>query len=190
MSSVIISKADGECKRVDRISDGRCRGNIDPEVGSPADDLKEAVEIGSFCQVAVGVELVCLANVLSDVGGRENRDGDEAEGGIGFKRAQKVERTAFRQVEIEKDETGTRRRIEFTLAFEEAHRLFPVDGHINSDGRFESAQGFLHQANIGRIIFNDQDVSGEQSLYSTLRSKRKHAGAGTSIRQVGVVAVG
>ena len=56
MSREIISKADGECKRIDRFGSGRWgSGYIEPEVGSPADDLKKAVEIGRFGEVTIRV---------------------------------------------------------------------------------------------------------------------------------------
>jgi hypothetical protein len=41
----------------------------------------------------------------------------------------------------------------------EAEGLFAVNGDVDGDGRVEGAEGFLHEADVGRVVFDDENVT-------------------------------
>jgi hypothetical protein len=45
------------------------------------------------------------------------------------------------------------------MASQETERFVAVARHVDRNGRLQGAERFLHQADIGGIIFNNQNVA-------------------------------
>ncbi len=134
-------------------------GDIEPEVGGGLENAEEAVEVGSFGQIAVGEALVSFADVAVGGGGSEDGDWDEAQSGMGFDLLEQVFGVELGEIEIEEDKAGAGCVEIGALVVEEAEGLFAIGGDVDGDGRVDSAQGLLHQANVGWVVFDDENVS-------------------------------
>jgi hypothetical protein len=156
MSSAIISEADAECKRVERIGNERGRSSdVEPKIRCPTNDLQKAVEVGCLGQVAIHVKVVRIANVFLRIGRTQNRDGDEAEIGLGLDLTEKIAGTRFGKVQVKEYETRTRGGDEASLAAQETQSLFTVDGYMNVDRWLERPERFLHKTDVGGVILDD-----------------------------------
>ena len=134
-------------------------GDIEPEVRRRLQDAEEAVEVRRLGQIAVGEALVSFADVAVGGGSGENGNGDEAQAWIGFDLLEQVFGVEFGEIEIEEDQAGAGCVEVGALVVQEAEGLFAVDGHVDGYGRVEGAEGLLHQADVGGVVFDDKDVS-------------------------------
>ncbi len=128
------------------------------------ENAEEAVEVGGFGEVAVSEALVSFANVAFGSGGGEDGDRDEAQGEMGFDLLEQVFGVELGEIEIEEDEAGAGRVEIGALVVKEVQGLFAVYGDVDGDGRVEGAEGFLHEADVGRVVFDDENVSLVQDL--------------------------
>jgi hypothetical protein len=134
-------------------------GDIEPEARGGLENAEEAVEVGGFGEIAVGEALVSIANVAIGGGCGEDGDGDEAEGEMGLDLLEEFFGVEFGEIEIEEDEAGAGRVGVGALVVEEAEGLFAVNDDVDGDGRVEGAEGLLHEADVGGVVFDDENVS-------------------------------
>ncbi len=161
-------------------------GDIEPEVSGGLDDAKETLQVGSLVEVAVGEAVVGLAHITFGVGGGENSDGNEAQTGVGFNVFEQVFGIALGQVEIQEDKVGARRLGVSALAAEEEQRLIAIARDTDVDGRIDVAQGFAHESDIRRVVFNDEDLSvvqQERELQVAFFTLRWEAEMKTDLRE-------
>ena len=81
---------------------------------------------------------------------------------------------------------------EASFAAQEFKRFVAVGGYVNYDGRLKGAQGFLHKANVGGVVLDDENISTVEHAL-TILSCRGHAcedevgqSIGVRIAEVGV----
>ncbi len=128
-------------------------------MSSRANNAEEAIEVGGFVQIAVGVQLVGFANVFFGTGCRQNGDGDQAQARVQFDLAKDFAGIGFGEVEIEEDEAGRRSIAVDAFAAQELKGLVAIGDYVDLNRWLKRAQGFLHEADVGRIVFDDEDIS-------------------------------
>src|ERR1700722_757477 len=146
----------------------RQRHHRQPEALDGAHDGDELLEIDRLGDVAIGVQLVALDDVVLGFRGGEHHHRNDAQPRIGFHLAQHLAAVLARQVEIEKDQVGRRGVGMNALALEERQRFNAVLGVMEIVADLAFAQCLLRQARVAGIVFHQQDFDVTRIAHHTL----------------------
>jgi hypothetical protein len=129
---------------------------LEPEVLDGADDVDELGQVDRFDDVAVGVEVVGLADVGLSARGGEDHYWYALEFFIILNLGQDFAPVFPREVEVQQDEVGAGCVLVGRVAPEEGHGLLAVAGHAEVLEGVAVGEDLAGEANIGLVVLNEQ----------------------------------
>lgn len=120
---------------------------------------KEIIQVDRLTQVAIGVQFIGSANVALGIGRGKNSDRNNAQLVVLFDLAKNVPGIGLRQIEIQKDQLGRRGVRIFALLLQKQKRFITIHSNLKCHGRLHIAQSLSHQANVARIVLDDEYYS-------------------------------
>src|SRR5215213_3046790 len=137
---------------------GRELHDRQPEAVDRPDHFDEGVQVDGFADVAVGVQVVALDDVLLGPRRREHHDRDAPEVRVGLDLGQYLAAVLLGQVQVEQDQVRMRGLSVLPLAPQERQRLDTVRDHaqvVVDPGVVERLAG---QVDVGGTVLHEQDL--------------------------------
>src|ERR1035441_7675412 len=136
---------------------GRQLYDGEPEVLDGLHHLHELPQVHRLFDVAVDVQPVGFENVFFPGGQRQYYDGYPLEVVIGLDLRQHLAAILLRQVEVEQDQIGPRRRCKLAFPPEVGYGFDPIPGDAQIVPQPVRAERLPGQAHIGRVVLYEED---------------------------------
>src|SRR5688500_11815606 len=135
---------------------------LEPERLDLADDLLELVEVDGLGDVAVGMVLVTKVDVRLGGGRRQDDHRNPPELGIFLDLPEDLAAMLAGKVQIEEHQVGPRRSGVRALTAQKGHGLDPVLDDVDLGLGAAAPERYLSEVDVGRIVLDEEDVSGSR----------------------------
>jgi hypothetical protein len=136
----------------------RQRHHGHPELIDGSYNGLELNQVQGFFEVAVRLERIARLDIDIVVRDGQNGGRDRFESRVPLNDSQELSAIHSGHIQIKQDKIGARRIGMLSLLPQEGQRINAVGCHMQMNGVAGVAEGFLHQPNIARIIFDEQNL--------------------------------